>query len=415
MTASRFRSSAANSPPSDEVVTRPTRPALPPGPWLPLLLLLTSTACVFSFEVLTTASDGGADAGAFDAGPSGAFSLSASDEHTCLVRGGPLWCWGTNAEGRLGDGTTTDALAPVQVGSDQTWVMVSAGTVHTCALKAEGSVWCWGGNGAGQLGQGDTTSRTTPTRVALPQGATMVQSRQSFSCAVLRDASLWCWGANFEGQLGLDDGLSTSDHLSPGPVVGNASWAAVTTGQGHACGLQTDGSLWCWGRNTAAMLGLSVDAGVQLRAPQQVGVDRDWASVDANQEYTCALKSDRSLWCWGDLASSTTPTLQPTRFLSGNWQRVEANLFHGCALSLSGAGTCWGRNVEGQLGLGDNVDRPTPTALLEGPLSTISTGRFHSCQRRASGSVWCTGANQQGQLGLGDRVRRNVWTQVTLP
>lgn len=380
-----------------------------------LVFLVALTGCVTSLEVLVTPTDGGADAGALDAGPSGAFSLSASDAHTCVVRGGPLWCWGTNAEGQLGDGTTTDALTPVQVGVDQHWVLVSTGTVHTCALKADGTVWCWGGNGAGQLGQSDTVARSTPALVPLPLTATSVQSKQSFSCAVLRDASLWCWGANFEGQLGLDDWGSTADHFAPQPVVGDAGWASVTTGQGHACGLQTDGSLWCWGRNTASMVGLQLDAGIQFRAPQRVGTDHDWASIDANQEYTCGLKTDRTVWCWGDLPFSTAPTERPTPFLSGSWQHVEANLFHGCALALDGAGTCWGRNLEGELGLGDNTDRPTPTPLLEAPLSLISTGRFHSCQRRAAGSIWCTGENQQGQLGVGDRVRRNAWTQVMLP
>ncbi len=374
-----------------------------------LALALVLCSCVTSVEVLTSLDAGN------DGGPSGAFSLAAGDAHSCAIRGGPLYCWGTNSDGRVGNGTMVDATAPAQVGLERTWVKVSAGERHTCALKVDGTAWCWGANGAGQLGQNDTQSRTTPAQVSLPLPGVDLQSKASFSCALLTDHSLWCWGSNFEGQLGLDDAFNSPDQLTPQRTVTDAGWKTFSTGQGHACAIRVDGSLWCWGRNSRSTLGLPVDAGMQFRSPQHIGTATDWLSVDANQEYTCALKQDHSLWCWGNLPLSTSLVEQPALFLGGSWALVRTNVFHACVLSMGGEGRCWGRNIEGELGLGDVVERPTPTPLLEAPLSELALGRFHSCERRANGSIWCTGENQQGQLGLGDRARRSAWTELSFP
>ena len=377
------------------------RSALLPG-------LCALLACSRSYEVLELPDAGGADAGP----ASGAFGLSAGDAHSCAIRAGALWCWGHGSEGQVGTGTPSSAvLTPARVGDAGDWLQVSAGESHTCARKADGSVWCWGNNAAGQLGLGDAVNRAAPARVPLPRAAHFVQSRSSFSCALLDDAALWCWGANYEGQLGLGDDFPGVDQASPRPVVADAGWKTVATGQGHACGVRLDGSLWCWGRNTASMLGQGADAGIQLRLPQRVGARNDWAQLDANQEYTCALREDRSLWCWGNFLNGT-PLLVPTQ-LPGTFALVSTNLFHLCALSSSGAASCWGRNLEGQLGLGDFVDRPAPVMLDGGPLTDLSAGRFDTCLRRTDGSLWCAGQNGDGQLGVGDTATHETWSAVS--
>jgi alpha-tubulin suppressor-like RCC1 family protein len=386
----------------------------PLGRPLPAAVLVAACAllsCARAYEVLELPDAGGADAGL----ASDAFSLSAGDAHTCAIRAGALWCWGRDSEGQVGDGTTSSAvLTPVRVGAGTDWVEVSAGESHTCARKADGSVWCWGSNASGQLGLGDFVNRATPTRVPLPSAAHVVQSRSSFSCAVLEDASLWCWGANTEGQLGLDDDYPGADQVSARPVVSDAGWKAVATGQGHACALRLDGSLWCWGRNTGSMVGQGGDAGsIQYRVPQRVGARTDWTQLDANQEYTCALRADQSLWCWGHFLNDSVLDA-PTRMLAGTtWARVRTNLFHLCVVSSSGEASCWGRNLEGQLGLGDFDDRPDPTALDGGPVTDLSTGRFDTCLRRADGSLWCAGKNDDGQLGDGDTALREFLAPVS--
>jgi alpha-tubulin suppressor-like RCC1 family protein len=80
---------------------------------------------------------------------------------------GTLWCWGSNTDGQLGDGTTSPRLVPTQVGAATDWVDVSAGDYHTCATRRTGGVFCWGNNLDGQVGDGTFVSRSTPTQVLL--------------------------------------------------------------------------------------------------------------------------------------------------------------------------------------------------------------------------------------------------------
>jgi alpha-tubulin suppressor-like RCC1 family protein len=95
-------------------------------------------------------------------------SLTAGGEHTCgLTASGAAYCWGSNSNGQLGNGTiggTNAAAAPVIGGL--TFVALSAGGNHTCGVTPDGSIYCWGANASGQLGDGTQIDRATPTRVA---------------------------------------------------------------------------------------------------------------------------------------------------------------------------------------------------------------------------------------------------------
>ncbi|HET9960157.1 MAG TPA: hypothetical protein VFQ61_36955, partial [Polyangiaceae bacterium] len=181
-------------------------------------------------------------------------SFSTGAEHTCMVRSGIVYCWGRNTVGQLGRAASERETSPLPVGNSWQASNVTVGERHSCALSSTGRVYCWGGNDHGQLGDGQRTDRSEPGLVALPSPATSVSTRFNHTCVVLDDSSAHCWGANFEGQLGQggigaaeDDG--SLDALSPAPLSGR--YVSVATGQGHSCGVRIDGTLWCWGRNTA--------------------------------------------------------------------------------------------------------------------------------------------------------------------
>jgi alpha-tubulin suppressor-like RCC1 family protein len=98
-----------------------------------------------------------------------ATDIDAGAAHTCALDGaGQLYCWGNNAAGQLGDGTTTNRPAPTLVPSIDPVVDFDAGTAHTCAVSDAGGILCWGGNGSGQLGDGTMTARSVPTPVMAP-------------------------------------------------------------------------------------------------------------------------------------------------------------------------------------------------------------------------------------------------------
>ena len=135
-------------------------------------------------------------------------AISTGYQHTCVVTsGGAVKCWGENRSGQVGDGTTSDAIFPTDVvGLSSGITRIAAGGRHSCALTSGGSVKCWGANAAGQLGDGTTTQRLTPVDVIGITGATAITVGVDHSCAILANGSARCWGYNIVGQAG--DGTS---------------------------------------------------------------------------------------------------------------------------------------------------------------------------------------------------------------
>lgn len=355
-------------------------------------------------------------------GPVGvSLNVDAGDRHTCAVVDGSLYCWGENSSGALGLGDVDARLTPTRVGSEEDWDKVETGNGFSCGLRS-GLVWCWGSGSSGQLGAGQFSSSLVPREVPLEIQARDVAVGHDHACAILTDDRLFCWGNNAEGQLAQSDPWSGPGVNSAVPLeVGQGSFYRVMSlGQGHTCGIQLDGSLWCWGRNAGGELGQGAASADQTRTPGQTGSDEDWTAVSSGQGHTCGIRAGE-LYCWGenhsgqlgvDVADYTDdPTLVPT---SGEVEAVEVDTFHTCALLTGGEVWCVGRNLEGQLGDGTIVDRTTlvPVSPSSG-WDQISVGRFHTCGVR-SGAVLCSGENVDGRLGLGDARRRDVYTPTAV-
>lgn len=169
-------------------------------------------------------------AGIFGAGQhSGPFiAVAMGSEHACAIRtDSTAVCWGKNDYGQLGDGTTTTRTAPVPVGGGYRFAALAGGNAFTCGITTTGAVVCWGGNDRGQLGAtaGDVcqsvSCRLVPGPVADPPGATLNAQRvvlgTAHACVLNADQRVYCWGWNVAGQLG--DG-TTVDRSTPVRVVG---------------------------------------------------------------------------------------------------------------------------------------------------------------------------------------------------
>lgn len=356
--------------------------------------------------------------------PLAASSVTAGLEHTCALFAFQVACWGANRDGQLGVGDFEDRLRPVTVELSGV-SFISAGERFTCALDELGDVHCWGSNDRGQLGIGTRQSSATPVRVPLPGRAVTLSTGFAHTCAILEDATLWCFGQNGEGELGQSDPYPgdteerqrMADQLSPIQVPG--AFREVDCGQGHTCAIRSDGSLWCWGRNSQSQLG--VGGAIQFREPQRVGSDTDWQNLEAGMQYTCALRSNRSLWCWGEnsgegnIGVDVGTARVPTRVgMAESWIALATNRFHSCAIDAAFDLYCFGRNVEGQLGVGDTDVRRTP-ALVGSGFSSVAAGAFHTCAVRRDGGVACAGKADRGQLGNGGTERAAVLTGVEPP
>jgi hypothetical protein len=142
---------------------------------------------------------------------------------------------------------------------------------------------------------------------------------------------LWCWGDNGYGQLGI--GMTGGGQLSPVQVGTDIGWVQVGVGNGHACAVRSDHSLWCWGSGE--------NRDLDPNYPAQVAGGDVYASVAGSWTTDCAIRTDGTLWCWGEGISSS-PAQVGT---AGDWTQVSASKFDTCGVRADGSGWCWGGNL----------------------------------------------------------------------
>jgi alpha-tubulin suppressor-like RCC1 family protein len=354
-----------------------------------------------------------------------AIDIAAGSRSTCAVGDqGAVYCWGYNADGRLGDGTTTDRFTPGPLvpAPSRPAVQVTVGVQHACALLDDGTMGCWGANTYGQVGDGTTEQRLSPVVVAPGTIGQSITTSIYTTCAVLPDGGVTCWGRNHRGQVG--DG-TTTDRTSP---VGARSFAegtrlaAVAPGGSHTCVLNTAGHVWCWGLNTSGQLGRGFTSAWELELGEPItlpSVGRAKAIV-SGFSHSCALLVDGNVACWGgnnvgQLGDGTT-TNRPTASVaplpgSTRATAISTGGRHTCALLADGDIVCWGGNDAGQLGDGNTINRTTPPTAITLPVADVKAigvdaGADHTCALLANGEMTCWGRNAEGQLGDGTTIPR---------
>jgi alpha-tubulin suppressor-like RCC1 family protein len=301
----------------------------------------------------------------------GATSLSVvADDHGCGTAGGHVVCWGDNSQGQLGDGTTTSSQAAVTVADLPTDLFPFVVPGVSCAAQLNtqgGGLWCWGGNAHGQVGDGTTANRSRPVKLAIePLDGEQPVGQLMFAMTDVGD--LLCWGTGYCG----DGTARTAVHPTPTKVPLAAQLMSIPVGGAEgACVQLADTSIWCWGSNSHGQVGDGtfterlVPTALALSLEMQ---SAPYATADGSSFYM--LNRYGEIYAWGrndrgQLGDGTTTDRNTPVAIPGlaNVLRFAAGTAHACALTYDTLVHCWGANDRGQLGDGTFVDRSSPVAV----------------------------------------------------
>ncbi|MBI2521824.1 MAG: hypothetical protein HYV97_15520 [Bdellovibrio sp.] len=400
--------------------------------------------------------------------------------HACaLLDNGTVKCWGYNGNGELGQDSTTwigtgagqmAALAPVNLGVGRTATDIGGGGYHTCVVLDNGNAKCWGYNAQGQLGIGSTDSRgdAPGEMAALPEisfaGRTFVKIAGGYyhTCAILDNNAMRCWGYNNKGQLGQGDIVSRG--TAPGQMgtlvnipLGTGRTVKQMAPHGeHTCAILDDDTLKCWGYNNYGQLGLGHLTNIGTD-PSHLGDNLLAVNLGTNAiakeivrsisyDNTCAIiekDGAKQVSCWGRSFYGEDGTMRGsvgirTADMGSNLVAVNLGSMNGesktitrsylghCATSTSGTGSgtskCWGYNetsyrllgsnssewsigdTYGEIGSGIpnlNAGIGVKTIQVEGnDQSPFTCGLFDDTSLR------CWGYNPYGNLGQDDTANR---------
>ena len=316
-----------------------------------------------------TTSTSPAGAAAVD-GPSTIVDVHGGREHVvALSVDGTVHVWGSNQQGQLGLGDSASRSRPTPVPglcAGSSVEAVETGHNSSLALCADGTVWAWGLNADGQLGDGSTTSRRSPVRVLGLTDATAIAAGRDMAYALRADGTMVAWGDNAYGELG--DGTVT-DRSTPVAVTSLTGVTAIAGGRNHALALRSDGSVWAFGDNTYGQLGdgTRTNRTTPVRVTGLAGV----TDVAAGAHHSYALGGDGRVHAWGrnyraQLGSGNTTdrlTPAPVQGVAGAVS-IGAGRDHGVAVLDNGAAVSWGNNAQGQLGDGTTTTRSSAVSVL---------------------------------------------------
>ena len=372
---------------------------------------------------------------------------------------GSLWNWGENIS--LNMGGIAVIATPTRVGFDNDWAQVSRGHSHALALKLNGTLWACGLNTFGQLGTGNNTSSIDFVQVGSANNWTHFVAGSSTSFAINNNHELYSWGINNQGQLGLGHNLNQNspiqipstihwqnvyavfnsilaidDHNSfywwgqgntstptvkynaCGVISSTCAWKQFSTYNRNVSAIQTNGSLWTWGKNDYGQLGLNHTT--DMNVPTQVGSDDDWKQVSNGFVHTMAVKNNGTLWgsganSYGVLGNGTTTG--SLHFIQigndQNWNQVSAAAGHTLAIKNDGSLWAWGANNYGSLGDGSMTEKYNPQHIVPGSIwLQAAAGGNHSIAIRNDGTLWGWGNNAQGAAGIGSMTSSNIPVQI---
>lgn len=370
--------------------------------------------------------------------------ISAGNSHSCGIYNGKAYCWGSNVNGQLGDGSRNNSMTPVAVSASgalagKTVTDVSVGTSHACAI-ADGQAYCWGTGTSGRLGNNSIVPSYTPSAVTVSgvlagKTVTAISAGSNHTCAVA-SGQAYCWGfADQYGQLGNNTAVASlvPVAVNVAGVLAGKTVTGISVGNENTC-VVANGQAHCWGNGIDGRLGNAT--AVTSRVPVAVDVSgvlagKTVSAISVNSLNTCAVASGQA-FCWGNglygklgnaaLVNKAVPVaVDTTGVLSGKTiQAIATGGNHSCVVASDNQAYCWGYNAQGQLGNNSITLSTVPVAVntagaLAGKtIDSISGGNLHTCAVYSNNRAYCWGYNLLGQLGDGSITQSNVAASVAL-
>ena len=273
----------------------------------------------------------------------------------------------------------------------------------------QGGLWLSGVNAYGQLG--DTTTLDAHSPIQTITGGSnwkLVSGGIYHTAAIKTDGTLWLWGGNAYGQLGNNDYINLSSPVQT--VSAGNNWKLVSCGEYTTAAIKTDGTLWMWGNRGHGVLG-DTHAGNVSSPVQTVSAGNNWKLVSCGGYTTAAIKTDGTLWTWGSnfmgqLGDDTTsPKSSPIQTVAAgtNWKFVACGGNTVAGIKTDGTLWLWGANNDGMLGNGTTTHTSSPIQTIAGGTDWKSVSCTYNSVAaiKTDGTLWTWGSNWAGQLGDG--------------
>ena len=356
--------------------------------------------------------------------------VALGHNHTCAIKNGALYCWGSNDTGKLGinDNSNDDFDTPQRVGNDSTWLLVSNARDFTCALKRANfdiynvSLYCWG------------KGVRTPQKVGDKKNWKQLISGNNEILLLDKDGYLY----------NITDGSFKVDNIdSPEtfPKNDSSQWLTISKGNFHYCGIKTDGKRYCMGTNYNGEFGNSkYNDDSNMNDFIEINDGINWKDIKCGNDYTCGINDNDKVYCWGDnrteevsgsdtlaVNSDEQKVLNPMLIKnSDNWISITAGHDYTCGIKKdSNSLYCWGDNTDNQFGQTDTIGSgeeseyntfcpndicSTPvklkTNLNTSDIIIFKTNNYednsYKCIIDSNNRLYCWGHNDHKQLGVDD-------------